>query len=116
MKDKEYLYVGHYIDRKGRYILKIGTTNNLDRRRAEHNLNYRKARTYTMPEEQEFTYDWSLPLSKYNTLRFEDRNRKAWREKCVGKYIRNDRFLCEEKPDFVEVTIRKTYLIPLGAA
>lgn len=32
--EKEYLYVGHYIDAQGNYILKIGTTNDLARRRA----------------------------------------------------------------------------------
>lgn len=29
---KEYLYVGHYFDVEGNYILKIGTTNDLVRR------------------------------------------------------------------------------------
>ena len=40
---KEYLYVGYYIDTQGRYILKIGTTNDLKRRQAEHNRNYKRA-------------------------------------------------------------------------
>jgi hypothetical protein len=30
-KDKEFLYVGHYIDTDSNYILKIGTTKNLER-------------------------------------------------------------------------------------
>ena len=34
--NKEYLYVGHYIDDEGNYILKVGTTNDLERRRKEH--------------------------------------------------------------------------------
>jgi hypothetical protein len=29
--NKEYLYVGHYIDDEGNYILKVGTTNDLER-------------------------------------------------------------------------------------
>lgn len=111
--DKEFLYVGHYYDINNNYILKIGTTNDLKRRRTEHNYNYRKAKTNTMPRENEFEYDWTLPLSKYNTLRYEDKNRKKWQELAVGVFIRNDRFVCAEKPTEVEVSIRKTYKISL---
>ena len=111
--DKEFLYVGHYYDINNNYILKIGTTNDLKRRRTEHNYNYRKAKTNTMPKENEFEYDWTLPLSKYNTLRYEDKNRKKWQELAVGVFIRNDRFVCAEKPLEVEVSIRKTYKISL---
>ena len=113
LQNKEFLYVGHYIDEEGNYILKIGTTNEPKRRQAEHNRNYRRAKTNTMPKENSFEYDWLLPLSKYNTLRFEDRNRKKWQEQNVGEFIRNDRFICREKPQFVEVTIRKTYIVEL---
>lgn len=111
--DKEFLYVGHYYDINNNYILKIGTTNDLKRRKTEHNYNYRKAKTNTMPRENEFEYDWTLPLSKYNTLRYEDKNRKKWQELAVGVFIRNDRFVCAEKPLEVEVSIRKTYKISL---
>lgn len=111
--DKEFLYVGHYYDINNNYILKIGTTNDLKRRRTEHNYNYRRAKTNTMPRENEFEYDWTLPLSKYNTLRYEDKNRKRWQELAVGVFIRNDRFVCAEKPTEVEVSIRKTYKISL---
>jgi outer membrane usher protein FimD/PapC len=111
--DKEFLYVGHYYDINNNYILKIGTTNDLKRRRTEHNYNYRRAKTNTMPRENEFEYDWTLPLSKYNTLRYEDKNRKKWQELAVGVFIRNDRFVCAEKPLEVEVSIRKTYKISL---
>lgn len=111
--DKEFLYVGHYYDIDNNYILKIGTTNDLKRRRMEHNYNYRRAKTNTMPRENEFEYDWTLPLSKYNTLRYEDKNRKRWQELAVGVFIRNDRFVCAEKPLEVEVSIRKTYKISL---
>lgn len=79
----------------------------------EHNYNYRRAKTNTMPRENEFEYDWTLPLSKYNTLRYEDKNRKRWQELAVGVFIRNDRFVCAEKPLEVEVSIRKTYKISL---
>lgn len=110
---KEFLYVGHYYDINNNYILKIGTTNDLKRRKTEHNYNYRRAKTNTMPRENEFEYDWTLPLSKYNTLRYEDKNRKRWQELAVGVFIRNDRFVCAEKPTEVEVSIRKTYKISL---
>ena len=112
--EKEFLYVGHYIDKKGRYILKIGTTNDLERRKKEHIRNYRKAHDYTMPEDEIFHYDWWLPLSKYNTLRYEDRNRQLWKNMEIGKFIRNDRFLVEDKPEVIAVTIKKTYFIALG--
>jgi predicted GIY-YIG superfamily endonuclease len=111
--EKEYLYVGHYIDTEGNYILKVGTTNDLDRRRAEHNRNYKRAKHCTMPKENEFVYDWYLPLSKYNTLRYEDRNRQAWADMGIGEFIRNDRFNCGTKPLTVQVTVRKTYIVSL---
>lgn len=113
MTEKEYLYVGHYTDKNGNYILKVGTTNDLERRRKEHTRNYRKSESYTLPNDSEFTYDFSLPLSKYNTLRFEDRTREAWKQKGFGEFVRNDRFCCKRKPKKVEITIRKTYEIYL---
>ena len=112
--EKEYLYVGHYVDTLGRYILKIGTTNDLKRRAQEHTRNYRRAKNYTLPPEQQFQYDWVRPLSKYNTLRYEDKNRTLWQELGIGEFVRNDRFCCETKPDFVQITIRKTYQIALS--
>lgn len=113
-REKEYLYVGHYYDTKGRYILKIGTTNDLKRRKSEHAINYKKAKAYIMPKDGDFVYDFSLKLSKYNTLRYEDSNRAKWQEMEIGEFVRNDRFCCTKKPDKVEITIRKTYSIPLN--
>lgn len=113
MKNKEFLYVGHYFDVNGNYILKIGTTNDLKRRQQEHTRNYKRAEEYTMPGDSCFLYDWFLPLSKYNTLRFEDQNRESWKEMQYGIFVRNDRFCCSCKPDFVEVKIRKIYRIAL---
>ena len=110
---KEFIYVGYYIDTNGNYILKIGTTNDLQRRRYEHNTNYRKSPNYTMPRNGSFTYIWHLPLSKYNTIRYEDKNRQKWQDLEVGEYVRNDRFVLHKIPEKVEITIRKTYEIPL---
>lgn len=112
--NKEFLYVGHYTDVNGLYILKIGTTNNLKRRQTEHTRNYKKSPHHPMPQDAQFEYDWTLPLSKYNTLRFEDRNKEKWQNENVGEYIRNDRFVCETKPDFVEIEIRKKYTVILN--
>lgn len=112
--DKEFLYVGHYTDTNGNYILKIGTTNDLDRRAKEHTRNYQRSKNYTMPAGATFVYDWHLPLSKYNTLRYEDRNRKAWQDLNIGEFVRNDRFFCANKPPQVSITIRKTYTINLA--
>lgn len=111
--EKEFLYVGYYVDTNGKFVLKIGTTNDLHRRKLEHTRNYKRAVSHTMPSNSQFEYIWYLPLSKYNTLRYEDRNRSKWQEMAIGEFVRNDRFVLAEKPDFVEVTIRRTYQIPL---
>lgn len=110
---KEFLYVGHYIDKDGNFMLKIGTTNDLARRKAEHTRNYRRAKCYTMPKNQEFIFDKAIPLSKYNTLRFEDRTRRRWQEENIGEFVRNDRFCCKVKPQKVTIKIRKIYEIAL---
>ena len=65
---KEFLYVGYYFDENGEFILKIGTTNDLERRKAEHTRNYRKSPEHRLPKDAVFNYLWALPLSKYNTL------------------------------------------------
>lgn len=112
MREKEFLYVGHYIDTNGNFILKVGTTNNLERRKREHTRNYRKATHYTMPENSAFTFDWIRPLSKYNTLRYEDKTREAWQAAGVGEYVRNDRFNCGKcAPQKLTITIRKTFTV-----
>lgn len=111
--NKEFLYGGHYIDIYGNYIFKIGTTNNLERRRKEHNIHYKKSPNHTMPIDGSFEYDFSIPLSKYNTLRYEDKNRERLIEQNFGEFIRNDRFCCETKPEFVEIVIKKTYIMQL---
>lgn len=111
--EKEYLYVGHYIDTKGKYILKIGTTDNLKRRHREHNKKYKTAANCPMAQDSSFEYDWHIELSKYNTLRFEDKTRAKWKEECIGRFVTKDRFCCDEKPTVVHVTIRKTYEIIL---
>ena len=113
MREKEYLYVGYYIDTDGKFILKIGTTNDLTRRRYEHNTNYRKAKAHTMHKDSSFQYLWTLKLSKYNTIRYEDKNREAWQEMGIGHFVRNDRFVLDNVPNSVPVKIRRTYQVAL---
>ena len=52
-------------------------------------------------------------MSKYNTLRYEDRNREMWQEMGVGEFVRNDRFVIAEEVAEVEIKIRKTYKVAL---
>lgn len=112
--EKELLYVGTYTDTDGNRILKIGTTNDLKRRQREHNRAYKRATTHTMPTESSFEYIWTLPLSKYNTLRYEDSNKEKWIAENIGEYVRNDRFVISEELTEVEIKIRKTYKIALS--
>ena len=114
MKEKEFLYVGYYKDVESRIMLKIGTTNDLKRRQAEHTRNYKKAKNYTMPTDEIFHYLWTLPLSKYNTLRYEDKNRQRWIDASIGDFVRNDRFVIPPTLAEVTVIIRKCYTIPLS--
>ena len=112
--EKEYLYVGYYIDTENNFILKIGTTNDLKRRQTEHNRNYKRATAHTMPKDGSFQYLWHHKLSKYNTLRYEDSNRLLWQELGIGEFIRNDRFLLDKLPKELHIKIRKVYTIPLN--
>ena len=111
---KEFLYVGYYYDIENRFILKIGTTCDLDRRRKEHTRNYKKSAHCPMPEDGEFEYIWTIKLSKWNTHRFEEINIALWQELGIGEYIRNDRFVLCDLPNFVPIKIRKTYQIALA--
>lgn len=112
--EKEFLYVGYYRDTHNNYVLKIGTTNDLDRRRKEHTKNYRRSINLTMPKDEEFKYLWYTKLSWLSTLRYENKNRQKWKEMGIGRFVRNDRFVLNEVPPQVEITIRKTYTIPLA--
>ena len=110
--EKEFLYVGFYTDTEEKFVLKIGTTNDLKRRQGEHNRNYKRAKTHTMPKDGSFQYLWTLPLSKYNTIRYEDRNREMWQEMGIGQFVRNDRFVLDNVPNSVPVKfVRFTKLL-----
>lgn len=111
--NKQFLYVGHYIATSGEYVFKIGTTNNLKRRSQEHTRMYKKCKNYPLQSENEFVYDWSISLSKSNTLKYEDENKAEWQKMVNCTYIRNDRFVFSEKPTLLQISIRKTYTINL---
>ena len=115
MKEKEFLYVGYYTAESGEIVLKIGTTNDLAKRRTQHNNYYRnRAAHYRMPKQNTFEYLWNLPLSKYNTLRYEDKNKQMWQEQGIGEFIHNDRFVVNKNLAEVTIQIRKSYTIPLS--
>ena len=111
MSEKSFLYVGHYIDTEGNYILKVGCSANLQKRRQQHNKYYKTAVNHPMKEGTEFVYDWYKSFSANNIIKYEDRTRNTW--KSLFPFQKNDRFVCKEKPSSVTLTIRKEYEIPL---
>ena len=116
MEKKEFLYVGYFIDDKNRFILKIGTTKDLKQRRTQHNSYYRhKCSSTVLPRNRQFQYIWSIPLSKWNTLRFEEKNRDQWKIDLenFGTFIDNDRFILHTIPDKLRIKIKNTYEIDL---
>ena len=79
--EKEYLYVGYYIDTENNFILKIGTTNDLKRRQSEHNRNYKRATAHTMPKDMFltwilFTLIWTI--FSYLVWSANQQNTKGW--------------------------------------
>lgn len=110
-REKEYLYVGHYVDVNGDYILKIGTAKDLDERQKQHNSYYKKSKRCPLAKNSSFEYDWYIKLSKYNTLRYEDDNKELWQDLGIGEFIQKDRFCCKEKPSQIKIKIKKEYEI-----
>lgn len=101
--EKGYNYVLR-LHKDGEVIIKIGTTNNMERRLYEHLGAYKT----------DITVLWISPeYSKYTTLMVEDRNKKKYRERKSWKYIRNDRFLIPKNVKEIIVTVRKEYCIKI---
>ena len=113
-ENKEFLYFGGYIDTDGNVIFKIGTTNDLNRRRDEHNRAYTK--TPNHPRKTEFEYITYIELSKLNTLRYEEKFKEQMRLAEIGEYVENDRFVmsAEELTEPLIFTIRNDYFINLS--
>jgi hypothetical protein len=112
--NKEFLYFGGYIDIDGNIIFKIGTTNDLNRRKNEHDKAY--AKTPNHPRKTEFEYITYIELSHCNTLRYEDKFKEQMRLAGVGEYVENDRFIIskEEAETPLTFTIRNDYVINLS--
>ena len=115
MKGSNYVYVGHYTDIDGNYILKVGTTNNIKRRTCEHTAAYKEKKKYKMPKDGQFVMDWYRPVSYKNSINTEDRTRQAWKNEGIGQFIPKDRFNCGATPPRqVKVKIRKEWIIDLS--
>ena len=115
MRGSNYVYVGHYTDIDGNYILKVGTTNNIKRRTCEHTAAYKEKKKYQMPKDGQFVMDWYRPVSYKNSIKTEDRTRQAWKNEGIGKFIPKDRFNCGATPPRqVKVKIRKEWTVDLS--
>lgn len=115
MRGSNYVYVGHYTDIDGNYILKVGTTNNIRRRTGEHTAAYKEKKKYQMPKDGQFVMDWYRPVSYKNSIKTEDRTRQAWKNEGIGKFIPKDRFNCGATPPRqVKVKIRKEWIVDLS--
>lgn len=111
-RGKEWLYIGHYTDVNGNFVVKIGTTNNLKRRLNEHNCRYRLTiKNNQLLAKTAFRYDLFIPLSHKNTLKYEKSVKDQWRAQGIGTYIPNDRFVFTAKPQTLRFRIRKEYTI-----
>ena len=83
---------------------KIGTSNDVLRRMVEHATSYKEP-IYVL---------WVSPLlSKYTTLRIEDRQKQEWIDGKPWDYIKNDRFIIPKGVDRVGIRIRKIYEVAL---
>ena len=112
-REKEFFYLGFYIDRENNFLLKYGTTCELPRRRREHRKDNPKLKNYPASEEFPFEYVWHIPLSKANTLKLENDFREQAKELGFYKHIQNDRIVLEkELPEFIKIKIKKEYTIP----
>ena len=115
MRGSNYVYVGHYTDIDGNYILKVGTTNNIKRRTCEHTAAYKEKKKYKMPKDGQFVMDWYRPVSYKNSIKTEDKTRQAWKNEGIGQFIPKDRFNCGANPPRqVKVKIRKEWIVDLS--
>ena len=103
-KKGEYVYfirIGEPEERK----YKIGTTNDILRRMAEHYKNYKQTPIYIL---------WVSPAySKWTTLRVEENTIQDWKNIEDFTYIRNDRFIIPSHIETVKIKVRKTYEVAL---
>ena len=88
-------------------IIKLGESNDLDRRNGQHTKTGNKFIKGKIP-----TVLLSIPVSQYNTKRYEDKNRAIWDNldgfkrafHCKDTFLVDTRIVSE-----VSLTIKKTY-------
>ena len=88
-------------------IIKVGKSNDLDRRNGEHTKGGNKFIKGKTP-----TVLLSVPVSKYNAERYEDKNRDIWDslEGFTRAFHCKDTFLVDTRiVQEVSLTIKKTY-------
>lgn len=103
-KRGDYIYFIR-IGEESERLFKIGTTNRPYERMREH------AKYYNRPI---YILWFSPTYSKYTTLRVEDKAKDEWKQKKEYQYIKNDRFIINEKIQEVKIKVRKTYTISLN--
>jgi predicted GIY-YIG superfamily endonuclease len=115
MNEKKYLYVLKYLTVNDKIVVKVGTTNNLKRRMYEHNNYYqKKAKNHRMPKGATVELVWAKQFSAENVEKYEEENKEYWRDLGFGDYVKNDRFVFDEMPPYVEIIIKKSYIISLN--
>ena len=88
-------------------IVKLGKSNDINRRNGEHTKNGNKFIKGKTP-----TILLSIPVSKYNAERYEDKNRELWdsmegfhrAHHCKDTFLVDTRIVSE-----ISLTIKKTY-------
>lgn len=112
-REKEFFYLGFYIDTENNFLLKYGTTCELPRRRREHRKSNLTLKHHPACQDFPFEYVWHIPLSKANTLKLEDDFRNQAKELGFYKHIQNDRIILEQElPEFITIKVKKEYVIP----
>ena len=110
-KAKDYFYIGYYLSTFDMYILKLGRTDDYERRAKEHTRYYKhKVKNQPMKENEQFNYIALLPLSPANADRVERKNLEIFKKLFKDNYIQKERFVFDKLPKILEIlSIRKTY-------
>jgi predicted GIY-YIG superfamily endonuclease len=100
-KNTDYIYFIR-IGGKNSRLYKIGTTNNIKKRMAQHRRYYGT----------DIEIIWVSPAySKWTTLRVEARMIELWKTFEGFEYIRNDRFVIDSNIHQITIKVRKDYVI-----
>lgn len=100
-KNTDYIYFIRIGGQKSR-LYKIGTTNNVKKRMAQHRRYYGT----------EVEIIWVSPAySKWTTLRVEAKMIDLWKTLEGFEHIRNDRFVISPEINQVVIKVRKDYVV-----